>query len=289
MDVTIRPARMEDRAAIAGFTSDTFPWGDYVAGAYKDWLADRDGCVLVGADEDDRAVAVGKVTMLSPTEAWGSGARVHPQWRRRGISTRLSADLWEWARERGAQVVRLVVEDWNEAARAQVEAMGLRPVSRWVMADRAVGAASPVPEGNGGRRTPEPERLGNVPSSEAEPSFLSWVSGPLSQAARGLFPIGWSFRRMTVDDLVAAAREDRLWEGPAGWAIGRIDGDAFRVEWIETSAESAYRMARALVDGAADGGSDRLMVWAPDVEWMVRALRRAGCELHPMTVYAMGL
>ena len=289
MEVTIRPARMEDRRAIAAFTRDTFSWGDYVAGAYKDWLADRDGFVLVGADEDDEAIAVGKVTMLSATEAWGSGARVHPDWRRRGIGSRISEELWEWARERGAQVLRLIVEDWNEPARAQVEALGLRPVSRWDMADRAVGDASPVPEGNGGRRTPAPERLRTVPSSEAEPSFLSWVSGPLSHAGRSLFPIGWSFRRMTVDDVAAAARDGALWESPAGWAVARNDGGAFRVEWVETNAEDSYRLARALVDAAVDAGAERLMVWVPEVEWLVRALRRIGCELHPMTVYAMGL
>ena len=126
------------------------------------------------------------------------------------------------ARERGAQVLRLIVEDWNEPARAQVEAMGLRPVSRWVMADRAVGDASPVPEGNGGRRTPAAERLRAVPSSEAEPSFMSWASGPLSHASRGLFPIGWSFRRMTVEETASAldtsaSTIDRQWRAARAW------------------------------------------------------------------------
>ncbi len=280
---------MEDRAAIGAFTRETFAWGDYVAGAYKDWLADPNGFVLVGADETDQAVAVGKVTMLSATEAWGSGARVHPEWRRKGISSRLSEDLWEWALHRGAQVLRLVVEDWNEPARRQVEATGLRPVSRWLLAERAVGDASPVPEGNGGRRTPAPERLHTVPSSEAEPSFLSWASGPLAQAGRGLFPTGWSFRRLTVDDLVDAARNDALWEGPAGWVMARLQDGALRAEWIETGPADAYRMARALTDSAVDGGAERLLAWVPDVDWMARALRRAGCELSPMTIYAKGL
>ncbi len=280
---------MEDRAAIADFTADTFHWGDYVAPAYKDWLADRDGFVLVAADESDTAVAAAKVTMLSPEEAWSSGARVHPEWRRRRINTRLSEDLWEWAADRGARVVRLIVEDWNEAARAQVLSMGLRPVSRWVLAERAVGDASPVPEGNGGRRTPAPERLRAVPSSEAAPSYMSWASGPLSQSGRGLFATGWSFRRLTVDDLAEAARRGALWEGPPGWVVAEPEEGSLRVSWLETSPENAYRMTRALVDAAVDVGADRVVAWMPEVDWLTRAFRRAGCDMHPMTIYAKGL
>ncbi len=290
MDVTIRPARMEDHGAIASFTRDTFDWGDYVTRVYKDWIADPNGIVLVAAGPDDAAVAMAKVALLSPREAWAQGARVHPDWRRRGIATRLSDELWLWAAERGARVVRLAVEDWNDAARAQVEQMGFRPVSEWAIAGRPVGDASPVPEGNGGRRRHGEERLRRVPSSEADPAYLSWTSGPLSVAARHLFPVvGWTWRRLTADDLAAAARRQELWEGPPGWAVALLEEDQFSAQWVETSAADAYRMVRALVDAAVAAGAEQFHAKVPSVDWLVRALRRNACEIRPLTIYARAL
>ncbi len=286
---TIRPARMEDHRAISSFTKDTFTWGDYITRVYKDWIADPEGIVLVAADGDDRAVAMAKVAMLSEHEAWAQGARVHPDHRRRGLATLISDELAAWAAERGAGVVRLTVDDWNTAAVAQVEAMGYRPVSSWVYATRAVGAASPVPEGNGGKRVAAPERLRSVPSSEAEPAFLAWSGGPLSAPARNLFPTGWTWRRMTVDDLREGARSGRLWEGPPGWAIAGLTETSFDVSWLTTEPADAVRMVRALVDLAVETGAEAFTAKVPAVDWLERALRRLGCDLNLMKIYAKGL
>ena len=176
MTYEIRPARAEDHAAIASFTEATFDWGDYVADAFEQWLADPHGLVVVAADPADRAVAVSKATMVSDTEAWFQGARVHPEWRRRGIANAMANTMAEWARSRGARVVRLLVEDWNDIAQRQVEAGGFRAVGSWAVAERTIGAASPVPSGNGGRRVPALEQLVRAPSAEAE-------SGPESASA----------------------------------------------------------------------------------------------------------
>ncbi len=280
---------MEDHGFIASWTRHTFSWGDYVEERYKDWIADPSGAVFVAADDDDRAVAVGNVKMLSPYEAWAQGARVHPDHRRRGIGTELSAELWEWAAEQGARVVRLAVEDWNEAALAQVTAMGFRKVADFRRASRAVGDASPVPEGNGGRRVPAPERLRAVPSSEADPAFLSWSGGPLAPRARGLFAQGWQWRRLRAEDLADAARDGQLWEGRPGWALGSLRPQGFRVGWLDTTPEDAHAMARALVDLAANGGAELLDVKIPAVDWLERAFRRVGSDLLPIGIFAKSL
>ncbi len=286
---TVRPARMEDHPAIASFTKDTFSWGDYVTRVYKDWIADPDGFVAVAVDAQDRPVAMAKIGMLSPTEAWAQGARVHPEHRRRGLATMLSDELNSWAAERGAAVVRLVVEDWNKPAIAQVTQMGMRPTCAWVMADRPIGSASPVPEGNGGQRVPGSERLRRAPSPEAEPAYLSWGGGPLVRAARGLFAIGWSFRKLTVNDLAAAAASRSLFEGHSGWAMAAIEGDRFRVSWVETRPDSAQTMVRALVDAALDAGAESIELMLPAADWLRNALQRLGFDLNPMTVYARAL
>jgi len=143
-----------------------------------------------------------------------------------------------------------------------------------------------LPAGNGGRRVPALEQLARANSAEAEPAFMSWTAGPLGRSGRGLFPIGWSFRRLTTDDLAAAARREALWAARSGWAIATRDAETFEVSWLETRQEDAVDLVRALVDLATAAGAERIALWIPDVDWMSAAARRAGFELSGMTVFA---
>lgn len=282
----IRAARAEDKAAVAAFTSDTFVWGDYVGDKFDEWIAQPNARLLVAVDAADAPIALARAVTLSPTEAWFSAARVHPDWRGQGIAGRLAEELKVWARAQGAQVGRLLIEDWNEASIRHVTKIGMRSVAAFSWCERAVGDASPFPGGNGGRRVPAQERLRPTKSAEAEPAFMSWSVGELGTASRGLVGVGWTFRRLTPDDLVAAAKHDALWEARSGWALGARDENAFQVGWVETRPEDAGDFLRAIVDVASGSGAESLSVWLPAVDWALRAARRAGCELHPMTVYA---
>lgn len=286
MEEAIRPARAGDKARVAEFTADTFVWGDYVADVFDEWLAQPKTMVLVGVDTDDAPIALARAILLSPTEAWFSAARVHPDWRGQGVAGRLAAELKRWAGDEGAHVGRLLIEGGNEPSIRHVTKIGMRPVAAFARCERAVGDASPVPTGNGGRRVPAQERLRPTKSAEAEPAFMSWSVGELGTASRGLFGLGWTFRRLTTDDLIAAARHDALWEARSGWAMGARNDNAFGVGWVETRPEDAGDFLRAIVDVASDSGAESLSLWLPAVDWALRAARRAGCELHPMTVYA---
>lgn len=285
----IRPARADDHAAIASFTEATFDWGDYVADAFEHWLADPQGLAVVAADRDDRAVAVSKVTLVSDTEAWFQGARVHPDWRRRGIANAMASAMGEWARSRGARVVRLLVEDWNDAARRQVEAGGFRAVGSWSVAERTVGAASPVPSGNGGRRVPALEQLVRAPSAEAEPAYMSWSTGELGRAARSLVATGWMWRRVGSVDLVTAAKAEALWAARSGWVLAARNEDTFEVGWVETRPDDAVDLMRAVVDLAAAEGAERVQIKIPAVDWLTAAARRAGCDLWNMVLHERSL
>jgi len=285
VNLSIRPGRPEDQPAIETFTRHTFEWGDYVARVYGEWLADTAGQTLV-ADSGGNAVGLARVASLSDEEAWFQGVRVHPDHRRQGVGTALTSHACEWAQERGARVIRLAVESWNRPARTQFERSGFRPVSRWIAAEREVGEGSPVPEGNGGKRVPAPERLRPAPVAEVSSAMMSWISGPLSGAARNLFPIHWRWRRLTADDLADAARRRALWEGRPGWAMARVDDDIFDVSWIETAPDDADAMARALIDCASGAGVDSMRAVVPAVTWLRQAFRRLGCRIHPMWVYA---
>jgi GNAT superfamily N-acetyltransferase len=285
----VRPARAGDHSAIASFTEATFDWGDYVADAFEQWLADPQGLVVVAADPADRAVAVSKATMVSDTEAWFQGARVHPEWRRRGIANAMANAMAEWARSRGARVVRLLVEDWNDIAQRQVEAGGFRAVGSWAVAERTIGAASPVPSGNGGRRVPALEQLVRAPSAEAEPAYMSWSTGELGRAARSLIAAGWMWRRVFSADLVASAKAEALWAARSGWALAARNDDTFEVGWVETRPDDATDLMRALVDLAVAEGAERIQIKIPAVDWLTAAARRAGCDTWNMVLYERSL
>jgi ribosomal protein S18 acetylase RimI-like enzyme len=290
VDFSIRPARAGDLAAIAAFTRETFPWGDYVPEAFPRWLEEPGLAVFVAVDRSDAAVAVAHVGMLGPEEAWAGGMRVAPAVRRRGIADRLVDVMLEWAATQGARVGRLVVEEWNEPAIAQAAGRGFRPVGRWMMVARSIGDASPNPDGNGGLRVPSEERLRRVPAVEADVAFMAWQSGDLVRAARELFPVGWEWRRLRLEDLRTAAEHGELWAGPPGWALAGMQDETFAVTWIETGSIGAYPLARALVDAALDAGAERLEVKIPNVDWLVRALRRVGCSVEfELRVFARSL
>jgi GNAT superfamily N-acetyltransferase len=286
---SVRRATADDLAFLATWTTDTFPWGDYVADAFLEWLDSPRTAVFV-ADVAGQPVALGRAHLVSPTEGWSSAMRVHPDHRRSGLGSAIGRATWDWARDSGARVIRLAVEGPNEAARGQVAKAGFRPIGEWLWASRGVGDASPVPEGNGGIRVKGAEALKPAHSAEAELALLSWSGGELARAAHGLFPIGWTWQRMTLEHLTAAAHSRSLWEGRTGWAIAEITLDnRFEVHWIETAREDSRAMVRALVERAADSGADTMRAMIPNVDWLVQAFRRAGFEMGDITVFGMAL
>ncbi|MBU1493364.1 MAG: GNAT family N-acetyltransferase [Actinobacteria bacterium] len=289
MQPLIRPAQSSDVEAIAVWTRDTFAWGDYVAHAIPTWMEEPDSLVAV-AELDGEVVGVSRILLLSPTEAWAQGTRIHPDHRRTGIGTALAEHLGAWAADRGALVIRSMIEAWNEPARAQSRRLGYREIGRWLRAGRGVGENSPVPEGNGGRRVIAAEGVRPAHSSEAVAAMMSWSGGELERASRGLLPIGvWKMRRLVPADLEEAARRKALLSGRPGWAIGEVDDDAYEVAWISTEEADISAMLRALVDQAAAVGAEEIRVMLPDTPWVERALRSRGFDIHDVRIYAKPL
>lgn len=277
----IRPARLDDEAAIVAFTTGTFEWGDYIPENIGPWLrSDDTSTVLVAADDDDQPIGMVRGLMMSADEAWLHAARIRPDARRRGIATEVTMAANQWAADRGARVVRLLTESWNVPAQAQVRKAGFRDVSRWFYAIVRIGSAQPNPIGNGGRRVPGEERLTPAPRAEAEPAFLSWSSGDIIRHSRGLFPIWWLFRSLHLEDLEKAAKESQLWSCPAGWVIGEFQDQSFHVSWMTANPDDGYPLVRALVDRATDLRAERLTALVPAAPFLAKAFERVGAELH---------
>jgi RimJ/RimL family protein N-acetyltransferase len=287
--VTIRPAIPTDRDAIAAFTASTFEWGDYVADAFEWFLEQPASLTVVAVDETDQAIAMSRARIVSPTEAWFHAARVREDHRGRGLAGEMASVLRQWAAEQGAVVGRLLIENWNEASIRHVEKTGFRKVVSVVRATRAIGEASPNPDGNGGRRVPSRLRARPAHAADAPPAYSSWAVGELGRAMRGLAGGHWTFARLTVEHLAAAARAGAFWEIGSGWAVAETTDGALEVGWLETRPEDAADLLRALIDLAISHGVEAIAVWMADIDWMQRSARRLGFEVEPMAVYATEL
>ncbi|MDH3499926.1 MAG: GNAT family N-acetyltransferase [Acidimicrobiia bacterium] len=282
MDIEIRPARPDDRAAIAAFTEDTFAWGDYVPDSFDDWLAAADSEVLV-ATTAGTPVALARVVQLSPDEIWLHAARVQPSHRRQGLGLALNRACLQWGRDRGAVVARLMIEDWNEAARLQVERGGYRRIANWFHARREVHDPPPSPTGPG-LRPPEPLRI--APRPEAEGAFMSWSTSELARAAHGLRGERWHFRQMTIDHLIQDAERRHLWEAPSGWISIEHgpDGNAW-VAWLMTTPGEAELLVAALLTKLRSDGAMSVSVLLPRLPWLIAAFEASGFDVHPNGIW----
>jgi GNAT superfamily N-acetyltransferase len=110
----VRRARASDEAAVVAFASDTWDGWDYIPNAWPLWLAATDGVMLVGHRPGDQTpVALTRVAMVSPTEAWLEGIRVHPELRGMEVASDLQVAELQWAAAQGANVIRYATSARN--------------------------------------------------------------------------------------------------------------------------------------------------------------------------------
>lgn len=273
VEARLRSARLEDIDSIAPWTQDTFAWGDYIDERFQSWLEADDSGVLVAVDEADVPLALVHVVMASPTEAWMEGARVHPDHKRAGLGTALNGAGVEWARDRGARVVRLAIETSNEPALRQVSKMGYRIGSSWV-----VGFA-------GGGSTPALRGTALQPSlaHDLDAAWMSWATSELAAAGRELLCEGWMWRTARPEDLKVAATTSRMFQSQYGWVIFR-DSDRLETTWLATTPGDMPGLLEGIRAMATSVGEEDLVVKVPAVDWASESLKRSGFEVSGIEV-----
>jgi hypothetical protein len=127
--LVVRRARPSDSDAILSFATSTWHGWDYIPNALPVWLEASDGAFLVGtvgepggmdaegaALEVGRVIAVTRVAVVSPTEAWLEGIRVDPRVRGMGVAADLQIAELHWVEAQQATVVRYATGANNEAS-----------------------------------------------------------------------------------------------------------------------------------------------------------------------------
>jgi len=127
----VRRARSSDRKAVFRFCAKTWSWGDYVPKVWDKWLKEKNGRVFV-ATIDGVPVGISHLTIDKPHEAWLSGARTAPNYRRMGVATAITKKCLEYAAQKGAKVARLATESHNVAAKAVLQRLGFQPIAEFV-------------------------------------------------------------------------------------------------------------------------------------------------------------
>src|SRR5437879_9566612 len=105
MDLVIRRARPSDKRDVLAAVRTIWGGQDRIPDVFDRWVTHRTGPFFV-AESGGRVVGMGKLTVVSPTEAWLEGGRVAPRWRRKGIATALIAHRVAYARDRGIRLLR---------------------------------------------------------------------------------------------------------------------------------------------------------------------------------------
>jgi GNAT superfamily N-acetyltransferase len=125
----IRPAKSSDREEILSFCVNTFSWGDYIDRVWDYWF--HTGRLLV-VEEGGRKIAMSHVAVCPDGKnVWLEGVRVHPDYRRSKVATRLLAKMIEYGRKKGARQASAIVDVTNIASQRMVEKNGFQIISRW--------------------------------------------------------------------------------------------------------------------------------------------------------------
>jgi GNAT superfamily N-acetyltransferase len=269
----IRPARAEDKETILTFCERTYEWGDYVPEVLDEWLDDECGQVLV-ATLDDVPVGVAYVALLTPTEAWLQGLRVHPEHRRMGLAEQFLCRCLELARQWGAHVARLATSSRNVAVHKVTERAGMRHAATvWVL-------EAPVTVDPDGGPVLIPLTQRHWPLLEA----YFRISSTLADMS-GLYGL-WDMQALTdskLRDHLERGQVFGLWEGDhlvATAIILEVDErwSCLSVAYADSLHSHGQTLAHALRNHASDLGLDTVEVVVPSAGSIHHALLRAGFE-----------
>jgi GNAT superfamily N-acetyltransferase len=256
MDLLIRRARPSDKRDV--LTAVRTIWGghDRIPDVFDTWVNHRTGPFFV-AESGSRVVGMGKLTVVSPTEAWLEGGRVAPRWRRRGIATALIAHRVEYARRRGFRVLRFSTASDNTPIHRAARTFGFVRVAKLVRHEATAASGTPP-----------------VRATRAQERTVLRRVGPLVQRGHA-----WEWREITARDVRAAIARRRVFLSDRAVGAAAVLGDRYEDSLMVVAFGGSVRpltdVLRGLRAEASRRGLDDVSFYASDaIEG--RAARSAG-------------
>jgi GNAT superfamily N-acetyltransferase len=253
MGVTIRTARLADRARILAISSQIWEGDDYVPQVIDEWLRMRDSEVAV-ADLNGAVIAFGHTVNLIPGYVWLEGIRTDTAAQGHGAGKALTEYFIEKATREGAQRIGLSTYIDNLASIHIIEQYRFVRQASFILAEAKLDGPA--------RSTAELSPLVSaVPFDEAR----AWILGSASMTKScGFLSQGWKFWPVARPGVVA-------WP-PFDAAIGIRSGDG-SLRSLLVVCRPDHGPGEASID-FADGSAEDLDV-----------LVRHALALHPGAKY----
>jgi GNAT superfamily N-acetyltransferase len=204
MDLLIRRARRSDKRDVLAAVRTIWGGQDRIPNVFDGWVTHRTGPFFV-VESGGRVVGMGKLTVVSSTEAWLEGGRVAPRWRRKGIATALIAHRIAYARERGFGVLRFSTSSDNTPIHRAAKQFGFRRIK--TLSRHEASAAPGLP----------PSR-----ATLAQAAGVLRCVGPLVQRDHG-----WEWREITPADVRSAIARGRVFVSDAEVGAAAVLGDHY--------------------------------------------------------------
>lgn len=308
---------MRDTAAVVAFTRTTWDGWDYLPDVWASWLAASDGAVFAAEAAETapgRPIAVGRVALLSPSEAWMEGLRVDPAIRGHGVATAFQAAELSWAQAQGATVVRYTTGETNEASLHLGARHGFVLAGRWRALrpeepDGTAASSGGVPKA-GATLPPRAvilERLDAAGFVAREPAGGRADGAGLWErlATDATFVAGkrlyewraWAWQALTGERLARHVEHGELLlaEDEGGWAMGlfaseRLPGET-RLALLGGDPNAALRLIEGVTNAAGRRPIIRLPDGSPLMEGLALSLAPTGWRVgdHVLVLMARPL
>jgi RimJ/RimL family protein N-acetyltransferase len=274
-----RRMRPEDKPAVLEIASRIWEGTDYLPVVFDEWVADAEGefaAVLL----DGRVIGCGKLTFLTPTDAWLEGVRKDPRAAERGVGRAVSEYLLSrLARRPDVTSIRFATYVKNRASIVTHERLGFRvrttlSVKAWEgsRVDLLARTAAEAGAGSAG------EEVRIVRDERAIMQYLR--RRKYFEAAGGVMAEGWRAFPYSEHDFLdryVSTGACRAVFGPSGirglsaWKAGRPGRTTVNLVCVDADDDEA---ALALIANAFQGAvenarQDRPGSAACQVEWMV--------------------
>ena len=268
----IRPARPEDRADVEALCAQVWGGEDYIPQVWDEWLADPEGEFSV-VELNGRVVALAKLSHVADDEWWLEGMRVHPNYRRLGVSRLLQAHQLQVAERLGVGVVRFATASYNRPIHRNALRDGFRRVAefRHCRADALPG----------------PQALRPLGPEDLEAAWGLIADSPIRQASGGLYEVWWQWRRLTKDRLAAHIAAGQVWGIDLDGKLAALaivpagpGEEHLSVGYLDGTPEGLRALAWGLRLLAYQQGYPGVRVFSVDRPAFLEALRAAGIVPH---------
>jgi predicted PurR-regulated permease PerM/GNAT superfamily N-acetyltransferase len=264
----VRLARPEDWADMEAICAQVWGGEDYVPKVWDAWLADPEGELSV-VELDGRVVALAKLSHIADDEWWLEGMRVHPNYRRLGVSRLLQAHQLEVAERQGAGVVRFATASYNRPIHHNALRDGFRRVAefrRW--------SADALP----GLHT-----LRRLEAGDLEAAWSLVEDSSIRRASGGLYETYWRWQQLTKDRLAAHIAAGQVWGVDLDGQIAALvvvladpDEECLPVGYMDGTPEGLKALAWGLRLLAYQQGYPRVRIFSVADPALLEALRSAG-------------